>query len=858
MVAAVALATGLSVAVAAIGGTLDASFRLSLGRMAGLTDLEVRNSYGAYLDQTLLNEIRAWPEVALASARLDAGARLIDLNSNKSFTGLTQGVDPGAEAELHPQDLAEGRWLRGPGEIVLDPGLAAKLNAKLGDVIEARSGISADLMGSIADMMLGHVTPSIKPATQPGGTLQLQVVGLVSRPHLPILQRPTGYVALTHAQQLLGVSGKVESIQIELKSNANANAVADARRSGLPPGVEINVEAAAASGVQRALSASRLLLLLMMVPVFLSAGFIILTSLTTAVTQRARELGILRCIGASRGQIGAAQLLSGAMLAGAGGLAALPVGLLVGYLFYRHFIGVFKAGFEPDWGIVGVAVGAAIVTGLLAGIYPALRAAFVRPLEALAARAHQPSGRGLWLCLAIGLACVLVEPAALWAIRGPEQSFWFYVCVGVPLLFAGFFLLSVPVLVGCTWVLSPGLSVSMRLPRSLLSQNVAATPYRHGFTGGAMMVGLAMLVVIWTNGRGVLGDWFAHMRMPDAFVHSFFAMSDMQWQDLQHVEGLAELCPTTMFPVETQGVYPGKDKSPPTPTLMVSMEPRAFLDMISLTWLQGDPDTALAKMEAGPALLVSREYMVAHGAGLGSHIMLNTPAQGLVDFEVVGVVTSPGLEVAVQFFGIRRYYSEAAVVSIFASRENAIRYFGTGNINLVLLKFKPQYPENTVIKAIQRNAPGVIVGSSEMVRGIVHAVLEGFMRVASALAALTLVIACFGVGNLVLANLAARQFEYGVLRAVGAERWLLGRLVAAESLLVALTGCVVGTGLGLEISCIEHELFGRLLGLEYGIHLPWDVLGYGWAAVAGVALAASLPGLWRLVRMHPREMLAGE
>ena len=97
-------------------GTVGVLLRVTLARTAGLTDLEARHSYGAYLDEALLTRVRGWAEVAAASARLEAGASLRDDRNKESFTGVAMGVDPSAEAEMHPKDMeAEGRWLSGPG-----------------------------------------------------------------------------------------------------------------------------------------------------------------------------------------------------------------------------------------------------------------------------------------------------------------------------------------------------------------------------------------------------------------------------------------------------------------------------------------------------------------------------------------------------------------------------------------------------------------------------------------------------------------------------------------------------------------------------------------------------------------------
>lgn len=857
LIGAVALACALSVGVGCLVGTVASSVRLSMSKMAGLADLEVRHNYGARIDDALLQQVRAWPESLLVSGRMEVGVAIETGTPPRRMNHLAVGVDPEAFMALQPQEVSAGRWIKDAGEIVVDQRIARFANVKPGDSVTLVGAPSGDLIASMADMMLGK-KPAAALGDRPSGPRTFTVVGLIRRPGLDVLQRPTGYVTLADARALAGLPDKLDSVIAQLKPGLKADAVAAAHTPALPAGITIHTLAAATSGVDRALRTVRIMLLLVTAVVFLSAGFIIVTGLTTAVTERARELGILRCVGASRLQVATAQLLAGVAIALLGVAIGAPLGIAAAFVFYTRHAGALKGGFRPDWFSVGAAGVVALLTGLAAAGYPAFRAAAVQPLEAIAGRAVRPSARGLMTCLALGLLLAGVAPVLIMLRIDPQMTFWLYVCVGLPLLFTGFFLLSVPVLILLAGALSAPLSVLLRIPAALLRQSVTATPYRHGFTGAAMMLGLAMLVAIWTGGRSALGDWFTRIEMPDAFVHSFFALNERQWQAVKRVEGVAQACPTTMFPVEAIGQGFGVEGVASGRTLLVSLEPEAFLSMVQVLWVEGDPVTASKRLARGRALLVSREYKVAHGVKLGSTVTLNTPALGPVDFEVAGVVASPGLEVAVQFFGIQRYYSDAAMASVFASRADARDLFGNDSVNLILLQFNKGVNEQTVMNAIRKKVPGVVVGSSAAIRSMVLAVANGLMKVVSSLALATLLIACFGVGNLILANIAARQFEYGVLRATGASRGLLGRLIAAEALLVALTGCVVGTGLGLTIALIDKSFHTRLLGLEYATRIPWDVMGMGWSIVVGLALAASIPGILRLVLTHPRTLLAGE
>ena len=118
-------------------------------------------------------------------------------------------------------------------------------------------------------------------------------------------------------------------------------------------------------------------------------------------------------------------------------------------------------------------------------------------------------------------------------------------------------------------------------------------------------------------------------------------------------------------------------------------------------------------------------------------------------------------------------------------------------------------------------------------------------------------LACIAVGNVVIASIAGQRFEYGVLRAIGAPRSMLAKLVLGQTLLIALTGCVIGTGLGHELAWLNQMMRSHLLGMEYHVGPQWDVLAWGWSMVVSVGLIAALLPVCRLVVIKPRTLLAG-
>jgi putative ABC transport system permease protein len=112
----------------------------------------------------------------------------------------------------------------------------------------------------------------------------------------------------------------------------------------------------------------------------LVGGVGIFTIMSIAVNERIKEIGLLRALGASRKQVTLLFLLEAAVLSGLGGIAGMLTGFGIAWLLHT-LIPALPVSIE--WNYVMLAELIAIVTGMVAGLIPARRAAAMAPVDAL-------------------------------------------------------------------------------------------------------------------------------------------------------------------------------------------------------------------------------------------------------------------------------------------------------------------------------------------------------------------------------------------------------------------------------------------------------------------------------------------
>ncbi|MEM9559757.1 MAG: FtsX-like permease family protein [Planctomycetota bacterium] len=893
LAAAVTLSTALVAAVACAMGSVNAAVEDQLASQFGTAQARLRPAgTGKVIPFSVLEQARAWAGVERAdgvrqtTSSVAFDATLFEQQQGGAWERVTRPL--GSEAlltgyaagdeRLLATGLIAGRLPEAPGEIVIDALLAQRMTAAFIGEHLTRPAIE---LASVELPHLAQATPDLPERVgsdaeadrlntlvgpRPGDTLRsvrlfgrdirLTVVG-VSRPP-PLGGRPQASALLATVDRLAGGERGLTEIALHLEDGTDAEAFVASERGGLPAGVLLQTTERITSGIERNLDSNKVGFIIASVLAFMSAAFIIMTGLTTGLAEQQRSLAVVRAIGATRGQLAIAQLLTGGVTGLTGALLGTPLGVLMAWTLLAVFRDSVPGGLRLPPVTLTVSVLGSVLAGLGGALWPAYRASRLRPIEAMATRASAISNR---LLVGVGVAGLLGIGAMIAIVGGSDDGqfvFWGYATIGLPAMFIGYFLVSVPAAVLCGVLLGPVISRVLGLPRGLLTRVIRATPFRHGFTAGAMMAGLALMVSIWTNGGSVMRDWLGRIEFPDAFV-SGLALSPEAQARVDALPFVNATAAITLHPVEVD--FFGVRALQQYKTTFVAFEPAPFMEMAALTFVEGDEDTARARLEAGGAVIVAREFRVAQGLGLGDTFICRGADGVEHEFEIVGVVTSPGLELVSKFFNIGDEFIDQALHAVFGSRKDLRERFGSDAIQLIQVDLADDADDAEAIATIRRELFGAGIldaGSGRQIKQQILTFVGGSLVVFSAVAVGSMLVACFGVANLIVAGIHARRYELGVLRAIGGSRGLLVRLVAGEAIVIALAACVVGTCMGVQAAWAGQRLYETLIGIgDLRLVPPIDAILWGCVFVLSLTLLAAAPAAAWLNRRRPVELVAG-
>ncbi len=145
-----------------------------------------------------------------------------------------------------------------------------------------------------------------------------------------------------------------------------------------PDSFEINTP----SGIQESFGKMLSMVAMIVIPIvsvaLLVGGIGVMNIMLVSVTERTKEIGVRRAIGATRRDIIFQFLLEASMLTGIGGVIGIVVGFLISSL-----LKLFNFPSQVPMLYVGIGFSVSVAIGLIAGLYPAFKASRLDPIEAL-------------------------------------------------------------------------------------------------------------------------------------------------------------------------------------------------------------------------------------------------------------------------------------------------------------------------------------------------------------------------------------------------------------------------------------------------------------------------------------------
>lgn len=302
--------------------------------------------------QQVMDALETLPEIRAVSPVVSGPGFARRGDVIKSITLV--GMEPERYEKIIPisQDIVQGAFKVGAGDAVIGQQLADDLGIRVGNRMRIETGAGRAAVVTIA------------------GIFELGVRELDSR---------YVYLDMKQTQSLVGLFGAVTVIDVAVNDLFDAENISKrlAKLTSLKSESWMKTNAQ----LMNALSSQTLSTSIINFFVALSVAFGIASVLAISVTQRTREIGILRAMGTTQQQMLRVFLIQGALLGMAGSAAGSFVGSAMVWAFNVFGPKLFYIPLRTD--LIPIVMFAATLTGTLAAMVPAWRASKLDPVVAI-------------------------------------------------------------------------------------------------------------------------------------------------------------------------------------------------------------------------------------------------------------------------------------------------------------------------------------------------------------------------------------------------------------------------------------------------------------------------------------------
>ena len=816
-VAGIGLGVGVFLAIQiANRGALE-SFRSSVELTTGRSHLEIRGD----LDENLLPAIASVPGVQVAAPLVEGIAPLIEPRGE--YLRIA-GVDPFAGAGIHAfrltgvagKNLDIEAWLRDPAAVATSPEQAARMR-DWGTNLEVLGGGGRRPVRAVFEMI------SDSPRAR-------------AEPRLAAMD-------IAWAQELLGLQGRLTSVQILLDDESRAEEVSAAISRIVPPDVRVAPPAGRNEEMRAMLGAFHLNLTAMSLVSLVVGMFLVFNSVSASVVRRQTQIAILRAAGASRLEIrwlflgeafieAAAGAALGILLAPRlAGAVSTPVAATISSLY--EVVRIDSFALTPGQIVLGFAVGFA--AALAAAALPAHEASRIEPARILhpgaPADVFAPHG-ATW---ALGAAACLAPAfgASWFALAGGPKLLGF---VSAGLVVAGFSLL-VPWFTAATAAAGRPAGLIGRLAADHLSRSL----HRNGITIAALAAAVSMSVAVTVmihSFRASVAGWIDRTLTADMYIapaanelgglQSFLPEGTEEWARVHPaVKDVATFRELT--------VRYGEE---PVSLAVFSGAARGQLE-----FLPGSAPGAQGVLDAGAAVAVSESFVSRFG--LVDVLMIPSPS-GPLRLPVCGVYRDFTRErgtILMPRILFEKSWNDPRLHSL------AISVVEPSAVAGLTRDFRARFGSEGQL-AIYDNAA---------LRNRVIEIFEQTFAVTAALRGIAILVAVTGIAFSLSILATERAREIGVLRALGASRAQVLGVFLGEAGLLGLASAFCGVAGGAVLAMVltwvvNKAFFGWSIALSY----PLAPLALTPLWIVLVAVGAAIVPAWKAASTSPAKAVRFE
>ncbi|MFJ9697685.1 ABC transporter permease [Kitasatospora sp. NPDC101183] len=754
---------------------------------------------------------------ALGQVSVD-NAVLVNPATNKLVgptTGAPTLVGNWTDTPRNPTRLTSGHLPQGPDDLVLDADTAKKAKLNLGDKVRVENPVGKHDFTLAGIVTFTTTNPGAALAFTDTATAQTELLGEQAFTSVELFGDGSRTNDQIKADVLAKLGGGFQAKTAAEQKDENSKAVGQ--------GLDFMTYA-------------------MLGFAFVSAIvgiFLIVNTFSMLVAQRTREIGLLRAVGGSRSQVNRSVLVEALILGVLGSTIGIGVGLgvAVGLVALMNAIGMdLKAAdlqIGPDVFVAGYALG--IVVTVVAAWFPARRASRIAPIEALRDHGTPADGRAnlirsiVGLVLTAGGGAVLVLGAkAEKAAEGGKM-----LGLGVVLTLVGFVVLGPLLASAVIRVLGSVLPALFGPSGKLAQRNAMRNPRRTGATAAALMIGLALVIAASVFSSSAVTSTSAQIDKSVGVDYIISggrtAITPEMMETVRKTPGIDHIT-TQEFFFASKLVLPDGQK---VKNELTAVPPTFFGTDFRPTTTAGSAD-AVGRGTIG----IGEVFAKDHNLKVGDQVTVDY-GKGHTQSLAVGAVFQKG--------GL---YGSGSFVDL----ETMGKVVPAADRPPVWTFFAKASPGTDVAKTLTALEDGLKeypqlnikdqAGYKELVQGQINTLLY----LIYGLVTLSIIVAVLGVVNTLALSVVERTREIGLLRAIGLSRRQLRRMIRLESVVIALFGAVLGTGLGLAWGVTAQRVL-RDQGLGT-LSVPVVTVGLTLVASVVIGLLAALIPAFRAGRMN--------